>query len=91
MEMSDYQLLHGLARHLRKHELLCFDPDDSREQQRAEVLIAWFADNINSLDVPTQDEPYQGEPAATVSTIGNALQQLADQSQVELREHLEQR
>ena len=48
---SDRDLMLSLARHLRKHEVGCFDPDDYREQERAEVLVSWLADNLDLLPV----------------------------------------
>jgi hypothetical protein len=53
---SDRDLLAGLARHLRKHEVGCFDPDDDNEQSRAETLIEWFADSVDVLNVPDRGD-----------------------------------
>ena len=88
MEMSDRQLLHGLARHLRKHEVLCFDPDDSTEQERAEQLIAWFADNVELLNVPGKGEA-SPTAAADAAAVVSVLEHLGNQSQAELRQNLE--
>lgn len=48
---TDRDLLESLARHLRKHEVGCFDPDTD-DQDRAEVLIDWFATSVDVLNVP---------------------------------------
>lgn len=47
----DRQLLDGLARHLRKHDVGCFDYETD-DQDRAEVLVSWLADNVEALNVP---------------------------------------
>lgn len=49
---ADRDLLRALARHLRKHDVGCFDWDQPAEQERAEQLIAWFADSVDVLNVP---------------------------------------
>lgn len=51
-ERTDRDLLEGLARHLRKHDVLCFDPDNEGEQERARELIEWLANNVDVLNVP---------------------------------------
>jgi hypothetical protein len=51
MSRSDRDLLRGLARHIRKHEMGCFDPDEL-EDERAEHLVSWLAENVDVLNIP---------------------------------------
>jgi hypothetical protein len=56
---DDREILRSLARHLRKHEVGCFD-DESDDQERAELLIEWFAESVDTLNVPpVMPEPCQ--------------------------------
>jgi len=56
--LTDHQLLRNLATWLRKHDCLAFDPVDDGEQDRAQVLVEWFAESVDVLNVP----PREGEP-----------------------------
>lgn len=58
---SDRDLLRAFARWLRKHDCAAFDWDDDGEQERAEVLIDWFAESVDVLNVPPA-APTEGNP-----------------------------
>lgn len=52
---SDRDVLHDLARWLRKHDCMAFDVYSDAgedEQDRATVLITWLADSVDVLNVP---------------------------------------
>lgn len=86
---SDRDLLLSLARHLRKHDVGCFDPYDGREQERAQVLVEWLADAISLVPVPPREDAvavveadtWWGRSEIQVDTIANLRDKVTELTQ----------
>jgi hypothetical protein len=54
-DSTDREILDTLAHWMRKHDCLAFAgvrDDEYDEQDRAQKLIAWFAESVDVLNVP---------------------------------------
>ncbi len=55
-DRTDRELMAALARWLRTHDCLAFDDLAAFDEQvRAETLVQWFADAMDTLNVPPRE------------------------------------